>query len=486
MGITFNMISFDALTFNMGQEKRPTILSSYRISAEPISADLYNKVMKTSFTDEDFTPSWNDAITFCNELNKLAGLKSAYNENSCDFTATGYRLPTEAEWEAASFSSSFTALQGTKEWCYDTFANTTGSLQINPSGIAGGNQKVVKAKGAPTERQALQPEASESKCLFRICQSGSAWGQDTQEQENAYMQKLYEEARQKFAPLTNMVKVQGGTFSMGTAEGSSAPIHTVTVSSFEIGSKEVSVKLYKEVMGRSLNEFSSGEDCPVDGISWYQAVVFCNKLSSMLGLTPCYKLSGSSNTDEWGALPYATIEETSYGDTEAASYMNVIGDTKKWDTITCDFTASGYRLPTEAEWEFAARGGINDDKTKYSGSDKLEEAVICDATWFHKFTPVSGQKKPNSLGIYDMSGSAWEWCWDWFANYTNQSQENPTGPQTGNSRVRRGGSVFDQVDSTDYDVFSRNSYEPVYSSNSTWPFSKAGIFGFRIARSIDR
>ena len=104
MGITFNMISFDALTFNMGQEKRPTILSSYKISAEPISADLYNKVMKTSFTDEDFTPSWNDAITFCNELNKLAGLKSAYNENSCDFTATGYRLPTEAEWEAASFS----------------------------------------------------------------------------------------------------------------------------------------------------------------------------------------------------------------------------------------------------------------------------------------------------------------------------------------------------------------------------------------------
>lgn len=491
-GIKFNLVSFDSLEFVMGHEDRPVIISAYKISTETISADIYNKVMKTNFTDQDFNPSWFEAVEFCNKLNSLAGLKSCYTITedqpgeksvSCTFTEGGYRLATEAEWEAASSSSDFVK-QEASEWCWDTFGTPSEKLQVNPTGIEGGSQKVTKNTSAPKERSPLQPSDKSKKCLFRICQSSANWGQDTGDKENDYYQKLYEIERQKIQPLIGMVKVQGGTFTMGNEEGTENPKHSVNLKDFEIGKTEVTVKLYKEIMGRQAGEFISGEDCPVDEISWYQAVIFCNLLSKRLGLTPCYKIEGSSDPEKWGDMPFTKKEETSYGDTEAASYMNIIGDTKKWNSISCDFSADGYRLPTEAEWEYAARGGSNHDDTKYCGGDNLQEAVICDNTWLHPFAPTCGQKKPNSLGIYDMSGSAWEWCWDWYANYTSQEQNNPSGPQNGSSRVRRGGSVFDQVDSTDFSVYTRSNYEPVYSSNSTWPFNKAGIFGFRLARSL--
>ena len=138
-------------------------------------------------------------------------------------------------------------------------------------------------------------------------------------------------------------------------------------------------------------------------MTWYDAVEYCNALSEQEGLTPCYNLS------DW----------------------------------SCDFSADGYRLPTEAEWEYAARGGMNwEDNYRYSGTtDNLG-----DYAWYYSNsggqTHEVGTKGPNQLGINDMTGNVWEWCNDWYSSsyYGSSPSNNPTGPDSGSPRVERGGS----------------------------------------------
>jgi formylglycine-generating enzyme len=200
-----------------------------------------------------------------------------------------------------------------------------------------------------------------------------------------------------------MIFVKGGSFDMGSNDGANdeKPIHSVTLSDFYIGKYEVTQDQYEKVMGKNPSYFKdSGKDAPVEQVNWYDAVEFCNKLSEQEGLQKCYSGSG--------------------------------------DNIKCDFKANGYRLPTEAEWEYAAKGGNQSKGYTYSGGNSLDEVGWYNDNSRRRTHSVKG-KYPNELGIYDMSGNVWEWCWDWYGDYSSSAQTNPHGQGIGSNRVYRGG-----------------------------------------------
>jgi formylglycine-generating enzyme required for sulfatase activity len=180
-----------------------------------------------------------------------------------------------------------------------------------------------------------------------------------------------------------MVFVEGGTFEMGSNDGyeDEKPVHPVTLSSFYIGQYPVTQKEWMDVMGFNPSQ-TKGDDLPVTDISWNEVQKFLTKLNRQTG--------------------------------------------------------KQYRLPTEAEWEFAARGGVESKGFKYAGSDTPDKVAWTNVN-SKRLQPV-GLKKPNELGLYDMSGNVWEWCEDRYGDYSSSAQTNPEGPDTGSDRVYRGGS----------------------------------------------
>ena len=189
-----------------------------------------------------------------------------------------------------------------------------------------------------------------------------------------------------------MIKVEGGTFSMGATseQGSDAyddekPVHSVTLSDYYIGETEVTQELWQAVMGSNPSWFKGDNQRPVERVSWNDCQKFIKKLNQLTG--------------------------------------------------------KEFRLPTEAEWEYAARGGkySKDYVYKYSGSKNADEVAWYSYNSRGETHPVK-TKKANKLGLYDMSGNVWEWCNDWYGSYQSNSQINPTGPSKGERRVLRGGS----------------------------------------------
>ena len=233
------------------------------------------------------------------------------------------------------------------------------------------------------------------------------------------------------------------------------------IASFYMSDHPVTRGEYKAVMGSDPSEAKAydkdgnkltGDDAvknnPVNYISWYDALVYCNKLSIKEGLTPCYAIDGKTQPSEWSAVP-----------TENDS---------TWDAATCDFTADGYRLPTEAEWEWAARGG---ESYTFAGSNDIKEVA-----WYINNTSGTRDvktKKANGYGLYDMSGNVWEWCWDWWRE--NIPSDTPAeGVPSGSLRSLRGGSWcnYDHICS----VNSRGMKDPSKGDNVT---------GFRVVRSFE-
>lgn len=249
---------------------------------------------------------------------------------------------------------------------------------------------------------------------------------------------------------TGFAFVEGGTFKMGCDKDEFVssyykPAHLVTVSSFYICDHEVTQKEYSKVMETNPSHII-GDNRPVDACRWYDTIEFCNVLSIKEGLTPCY-----------------TIDK----DKKDPNNLNSI-DKLKW-TVTCDFSANGYRLPTEAECEYAARGGRKSKGYKYSGGNFINSVA-----WYNENSGLKTNdvktKLPNELGLYDMSGNVEEWCWDWSSKYTTASQTNPVGPLSANCRIVRGGGW------NGYDhhctVASRDGVTPTFSR-----------YGFRLVRS---
>lgn len=153
---------------------------------------------------------------------------------------------------------------------------------------------------------------------------------------------------------------------------------------FSILATEVTQELYESVMGENPSKFNGEKNLPVEQVSWYDAVYFCNKLSAKCGLTPVYAVAGETDVGKWGYAPHIT------------------------GTVSQNENASGYRLPTMKEWQYAAKGGQN---YNYSGSGNLDEVGWHRENSGSKTHPVA-QKDPNGYGLYDMSGNVWEWCWD--------------------------------------------------------------------------
>ena len=217
-----------------------------------------------------------------------------------------------------------------------------------------------------------------------------------------------------------MVYVEGGTFTMGgrieqngEANNDEKPTHSVTLSSYYIGETEVTQGLWQAVMGSNPSSFTGDSCLPVENVSWEDCQTFISRLNSLTG--------------------------------------------------------QQFKLPTEAQWEYAARGGSRSYGYKYSGSNDLDSVAWYYHNSSNKTHPVK-TKQPNELGLYDMSGNVWEWCQDWYGDNSNSSQTNPVGPSSGSSRVYRGGSWSSGA------MRCRSSYR-----SSRTPSRRLDILGLRLA-----
>ena len=234
-----------------------------------------------------------------------------------------------------------------------------------------------------------------------------------------------------------MVRVPAGEFMMGALENDGDAYddeksrHRVTLTRDLLMGKYPVTQAFWESVMESNPSMHKGANRPVEKVSWLDVVAFCNKLSEREGLEPAYTITG--------------------------------------ENVTCNWSAKGYRLPTEAEWEYSARSG---QRFTYSGSNNVAEVAWYEGNSGDETHPV-GQKKPNGFGLCDMSGNVYEWVWDVEGDYSGGSQTDPTGPDSGSIRVRRGGGW------SDYAWFTRVSAR--FIGDPTRRFSD---LGFRLVRFV--
>jgi formylglycine-generating enzyme required for sulfatase activity len=245
----------------------------------------------------------------------------------------------------------------------------------------------------------------------------------------------------KYSPPAGFVLVRGGRFRFGedVGYGVEGPDRSVVVGDFFMMEKKLTFEAFDsfcDATGRErLDDQGWGRGSrPAVNVTWMEAVEYCNWISGESGLEPCYTIEG--------------------------------------ENVTCDFSADGYRLPTEAEWEYAALGGMETSGFAFSGSDDPMEVG-----WFmdnsESSTSQVGELSPNELGLYDMSGNVWEWCWDWYDEYKGSFQLNPSGPVSGEFKILRGGS---------WSYFEEDM--AVSSRGRAYPEDRDANNGFRLVAGI--
>ncbi len=248
--------------------------------------------------------------------------------------------------------------------------------------------------------------------------------------------------------LPTMVNIPAGTFQMGGTGLYASPVHSVTLGAFTMSQTLVTQEQYLAVMATNPSYFDSGSTWPVEQVNWYDAVLFCNRLSVFAGLDTVYTYSGIYQGSGYDTLTNVAI----------------------------NYSGNGYRLPTEAEYEYACRAGTTTDfywgrnYPPLTSADTL--AMDSNAVWNYNSpngTHLVASKKPNAWGMYDMAGNLWEWCNDWFGSYQSGAQTNPSGPGSGSYRVLRGGSWDDNA------VALAASYRNIY-----YPGSGRYYYGFRV------
>lgn len=254
-----------------------------------------------------------------------------------------------------------------------------------------------------------------------------------------------------------LILINGGTYTMGSPDDEyqredDEVSHSVTLSDFYVSPYEVTQEEYEQVMGENPSYFA-GENLPVESVSWYDAIEYCNRLSKQNGLDAVYRVEGN--------------------------------------TVTWDLSASGYRLLTEAEWEYAARAGtttpfntensISDEEANYYGHYPYgieenyftQENLETEPGIYREETTPVGSFSPNAWGLYDMHGNVREWVFDYYGEYDLDNTTDPTGPENGTLRVNRGGGW------NDYARHLRSAYRSSFP-----PEQSSSNLGFRIARNV--
>ncbi len=258
--------------------------------------------------------------------------------------------------------------------------------------------------------------------------------------------------------VLSMVQIPGGTFRMGSTDtdfSDEQPVHPVTVSTFYIDTTDVTQADYQALMGVNPSYFTGVPQRPVEQVTWFDAVLYCNARSRRDGYDTVYSYSSITGAPGNGC--------------------------SNLGNLTMDFTHHGYRLPTEAEWEYACRAGTATDYYWGGSYPPLiasdTSTIDADAVWWHN-SPDSTQpvasKLPNAWGLYDMAGNVWQWCNDWYGSYSSSAQSDPTGPSSGTYRVMRGGSWANY----DYNLRSADRYVSGYAIPGGWN----GDNGFRCVR----
>ena len=439
-GVRYKFEKIEGCTFTMGATPgmfpisgdlpthKVTLTHNYYMGSTEVTQALWKAVMGNNPSEikGDNLPvvnvSWYDCQTFISKLNNATGQK--------------FRLPTEAEWELAArggkmsqhylFSGSnnlndvawykdnssntlhdvatkepnelglYDLSGNVDEWCTDFFCEYAIDNQYDPAGPINGTRRVIRSSAwnydgyccCPSSRQSSEPSETSGFLGLRLVVT-TGQSTSTNIDISPKPQKITYETFNVKGVTFEMAKVEAGNFIMGAtseqqySDNDEKPAHQVMITkNYYIGKTEVTQALWKAVMGKNPSK-KKGNNRPVENVSRNDCQTFISKLNAATG--------------------------------------------------------KDFRLPTEAEWEFAARGGNNSRHYQYSGSNNLY-----DVAWY---TDNSGNttydvasKQPNELGLYDMSGNVWEWCSDWYGSYSSNTQYDPAGPTSGSYRMIRGGS----------------------------------------------